>query len=360
MKEEDLWLKTELLTKGAVISKDAWSAYKRSAGFGIYLDGLAVSVPAWGRYERYSWVKGSPFMITREGTRWLLLREGEFLRDIKVKDRPGFYDKKTSDGLDVWRVMHVCGDACLLTGVQQSCLYMKNGGECRFCGTIFNPRYEGRLNRKTPEQLAEAVEAGLDEGMVDVMLSTGVTANPDRGVHDIARAARAIKEQADVSIQAEVAVPEDVEMLGELEGVIDSISLNVESLDDKVRRMVCPEKSNIPLEDYFKAFDYSLDLFGENQVNTWLIAGIGESDRSIIDGARRLSRAGVYPYLVALRPTRYSTFENHRPPSSERMAMLWREVARIVKDGGLRPQENKAGCVRCSACSALKDYVSIV
>ena len=31
--------------------------------------------------------------------------------------------------------------------------------------TIFNPRYEGRLDKKTPEQLAEVAEEGLKEGI---------------------------------------------------------------------------------------------------------------------------------------------------------------------------------------------------
>ncbi|RMF91511.1 MAG: radical SAM protein [Methanobacteriota archaeon] len=359
MKKEDVELKVELLTLGAVVSEEGWDAYKRSAGFQIYLDDLAVSVPAWGKYKRYKHVERSPFLITREGERWELHRDGEFLREIRVNPRPAFYDMKTTDGVDMWRVLHVCGDNCLLTGVRQTCSLMKGGQQCRFCGTIFNPRYEGRLDRKTPLQLAEAVEAGMKEGMIDVMLSSGVTKTPDRGVRDIAEAARAIKDRVDVRIQAEVAVPEDPEMLREFEGVVDCISLNVETLDQRVREEICPGKSKIPYEDYFRAFDISLELFGENQVNSWLIAGMGESDESVLMSAARLAEAGVYPYLVALRPSKLTGLEDQPPPSPERLGRLCKEVAGIVKDAGLRPEKNRAGCIRCSACSAVKDYVNL-
>lgn len=359
MDRESVELKVKLLTKGARISKNGWDAYKRSAGFQIYIDDMPVSVPAWGKYERYWYVEDSPYLIERDGSRWNLLENGETLREIRAQPRPPFYSKVTSDGADMWRVFHVCGDNCLLTGVRQTCSYMKDNGQCKFCGTIFNPRYEGRLDIKTPGQLAEVAKEGLADGMKDIMLSSGVTKTPDRGLSDVAEAAKAIKEVVDVNIQAEVAVPEDVSLLRELSGVVDCISLNIETFDQSVRELVCPEKSNISYDDYFKAFELSLEIFGENQVNSWLIAGIGESDESVIDGAERLAGMGVYPMLVALRPTKYTAFENMSPPTPERLMGLSERVAEIVKDAGLRPDQNKAGCVRCGACSAVKDYAKL-
>jgi radical SAM protein (TIGR04043 family) len=358
MKEEDVELKVELLSRGARVSEECWGAYKRSAGFQIVLDDVLVSVPSWGKYKRYKYVENSPFLITKENSSWKLFKNEELLREITVHPRPAFYDSKTSNGTPMWRVFHVCGMDSLLTGVRQSCYYMKGGGQCKFCGTIFNPRYEGRLDKKTPQDLADAAETGLKEGMKDVVLSSGVTKAPDMGVFEIAAAARAIKERVDVSIQAEVAVPKDVSILEEFSDCIDSISINVETLDQEVREFVCPEKSKIPYEDYFKAFELSLELFGKNQVNSWLIAGIGESDKTVIEDAKTLSAAGVYPMLVSLRPTKWTAFEDRLPPSPDRLKRLSKGVAEIVKDSGLRPNENKAGCMRCGACSAVKDYVN--
>jgi radical SAM protein (TIGR04043 family) len=357
MKKDEVDLKVDLLCKGARISEEGWGAYKRSAGFQIYLDETYVSVPAWGKFKRYKYVENSPYLIIKMDSNWMLYRDGKELRSIDVHHRPKFYDKSTQDGVKMWRIFHVCGNNCILTGVQQTCSYMKGGRQCKFCGTIFNPRYEGRLDKKTPEQLAEVAEEGLKEGMKDVMLSSGVTKTPDRGVYEVARAARAIKDRVDVSIQAEVAVPEDVKILEEFSGCIDSISINVETFNQGIREQVCPDKSVISYEDYFKAFELSIDLFGENQVNSWLIAGIGESDESILSGAKMLSEVGVFPMLVALRPTKFTAFENLLPPSNVRLGGLSRKVADMVKDAGIQPRRNKAGCMRCSACSPVKDYV---
>src|SRR3990172_6794647 len=165
MRKDDVELKIELLTRGARVSEEGWDAYKRSAGFQIFLGDVPVSVPAWGKYKRYKHVESSPYLIRKEDSRWVLYKDAGMLREISVSPRPAFYDMKTSEGVDMWKVFHVCGNDCLLTGVRQSCIYMKGGGQCKFCGTIYNPRYEGRLDRKTPEQLAEVAVAGVKEGM---------------------------------------------------------------------------------------------------------------------------------------------------------------------------------------------------
>jgi len=357
LRREDVELKVELLCRGARVSEECWHAYKRSAGFQAFLGDVLVSIPSWGRYRRYRYAERSPYQIRMQGSRWLLCRGGKAVRELTVHLRPRFYDMRTSDGVEMWRVFQVCGHNCLLTGVRQTCAYMRGGAQCKFCGTIFNPRYEGRLDRKRPEQLAEAAERGAEEGMRHVVLSTGVSKKPDRGVHEIAEAAKAIKERVELPIQAEVAVPSEVSMLEELSPFVDSISINIETLDQRIREEACPDKSKIPYSDYFKAYELSLRLFGENQVNSWLIAGLGEEDEKVIEGARTLAEMGVYPFLVPLRPTVRTAFEHRSPPSPERMMRLSREVAEIVREAGLEPRRNRAGCMRCSACSAVKDYV---
>src|SRR3989337_32223 len=112
MRKDDVELKIELLTRGARVSEEGWDEYKR-----------------------YKHVESSPYLIRKEDSRWVLYKDAEMLREISVSPRPAFYDMKTSEGVDMWKVFHVCGNDCLLTGVRQSCIYMKGGGQFKFCGT---------------------------------------------------------------------------------------------------------------------------------------------------------------------------------------------------------------------------------
>jgi biotin synthase-related radical SAM superfamily protein len=87
-----------------------------------------------------------------------------------------------------------------------------------------------------------------------------------------------------------------------------------------------------------------------------VIAGLGESDESIINGSKLLAELGVYPFIVPLRPIPGSLLEKEKPPSPDRMRAIYEQVAAILHDTGVSQKKNKAGCVRCRACSALPDF----
>jgi radical SAM protein (TIGR04043 family) len=350
-------LKIELLCQGARIDESGWDYYKRSAGFPVKLDGTLVSVPSHGKYQRYAFVDQSPFEIRLEEGVWNLYREGRAIREVTVADVPPFYEKETSDGVKMKKVFQVCGWTCLLTGVVQSCSLQRKGTECRFCGTIYNPVYEGRLDRKTPRQLAEAAAEGKKDGMEHIVITSGIMPGEDRGAKILLEAAREIKETVDLPIQAELAPPEDLKHLERLLEYVDSVSINVETMDQEVRQRACPDKSRIPYEDYFSAWKLAGEVLGEDQVNSWIIAGLGEDDPAILEGAESLAGAGVFPFLVPLRSTKGTPYGEVRPPSPDRMEHLTRRTAEIAAEAGLKPERIKAGCLRCSACSAVRDYM---
>lgn len=354
---EDIELKAKLLCNGARVSKELWDYYKRSAGFPVIINKTIASVPSYGKYDRYPYAKFSPFEIKKEGEKFFIYKNGERVREVKVKSRPRFYDKKTERGNHAYKILQVCGDDCLLTGVVQSCYYKRIGMECRFCGTIYNPVFEGRFDSKKPKELAEVALFGAEENMKHIVLSCGITAGKDRGARIIKKAAEEIEKVVDLPIQAELAPPDDFKYLEELQSCVDSISINIETFDEGPRKTACPGKSEISMEHYIKAYKLALKLFGENQVNSWLILGIGESESSLINGCEELCSLGVFPFLAPLRPSKLTPFEKMQPPSAEKLMSVSQTFAEIIKKYGLKPEKNKAGCLRCSACSIVKDYV---
>jgi biotin synthase-related radical SAM superfamily protein len=137
---------------------------------------------------------------------------------------------------------------------------------------------------------------------------------------------------------------------------VDTVGIHVESFDKEVLNEVAPCKAEIPLQQYIEAWKRSVKLFGESQVSSYVIVGMGERDESIVEGSTMLAELGVYPFIVPLRPIPGSDMENERPPSPDRMRHLYEVVAEIVNEKGVRWTKNKAGCVRCRACSALADF----
>jgi len=120
-----------------------------------------------------------------------------------------------------------------------------------------------------------------------------------------------------------------------------------------VLRRVAPAKARCGLEHYRKAWQRAVELFGKNQVSSFLIAGLGESAESLIAGARALCALGVFPYVLTLRPDPGTRLERECPPAPDFMIAVYRAVAALLKDHGLSSKASKAGCVRCGACSSL-------
>jgi biotin synthase-related radical SAM superfamily protein len=97
-------------------------------------------------------------------------------------------------------------------------------------------------------------------------------------------------------------------------------------------------------------------VFGRGNVSTYLIAGLGDSYRSLVEVAERLVAMGVYPFVVPFVPLRGTPMQAHPPPTREFMQSLYREVGALLGRAGMSSAETRAGCAKCGACSALSAY----
>jgi biotin synthase-related radical SAM superfamily protein len=170
-----------------------------------------------------------------------------------------------------------------------------------------------------------------------------------------------IKDLTGLPIHAQFEPPADPKFIEDLHtngvdtvGVgVDTVGVHIESFDEDVLRKMAPAKARIGLDRFIETWKKSVEIFGENQVSSFLIAGLGEDDRSIIEGSRILADLGVYPFILSLRPIPGSDLENEVLPGFDRMKRMYEEVSMIIKEGGLSWRRSRAGCVRCRACSAL-------
>ncbi len=99
-----------------------------------------------------------------------------------------------------------------------------------------------------------------------------------------------------------------------------------------------------------------MELLGPGRVSSFVIAGLGENDHSILEGTRLLASLGVYPFVLPLRPIPGTPLGEVSPPPPDRMFGLYEAAAKIIDASGLRAAEAGAGCVRCGSCSAITHY----
>lgn len=327
-------------------------------GRAFLVNGIPVSVPVAADY-----VSRSPFSLKESEPGNLspgydLLKNGRKVLQISVVPEPLFYQKTTDDGIPFHKIALLHGKDCLATTVLQRCVHWKNSRKCRFCATEASLGGNRTLAEKTPLQLAQVARAAREMDKVTHMVLTSGTGDPPGSeISYLAQCVRAIKAHADIPVQVQIAPPNDLTLMDELaEAGVESLGIHIESFDFDVLAQVAPAKAGIGLGQYERAWKRAVELFGVNQVSSFIIAGLGEKKETIAWGSEFLADLGVYPFVVPLRPIPGSQMAESTPPPSETMKQLYEIVADILASKGLSTEKIRAGCARCGACSALSSY----
>jgi radical SAM protein (TIGR04043 family) len=316
-----------------------------------------VMVPS--RAERQS-----PFRLRVVGegaaARTQLLRDDALVAELEQTEAPRFYGLTTADGVPYSKIALLHARRVLASTVLQSCIRYNDRDEaCRFCAIGTSLREGRTLARKTPEQLAEVAEAAVRlDGVEQLVLTTGTPSTPDRGAAHLAACVAAVKRAVPtLPIQVQCEPPDDFAWFARLRDAgADAIGMHLEAVEPAVRAAVMPGKAAVPVERYFDAFRAAVAVFGRGQVSTYLIMGLGDAAASIVEIAERLARIGVYPFVVPFVPIAGTPMADHPRPDGETMAALYRAVAPLLEQHGLRSRDTKAGCAKCGACSALAAY----
>ncbi|MGP0061708.1 MAG: MSMEG_0568 family radical SAM protein [Beijerinckiaceae bacterium] len=320
------------------------------------IDGRTVMVPV-----HTAPAFASPFVIAKPDDfgHTVLTHEGIALGEIELPRRPKFYDLATQDGVPFWKIATLHSSDVLATTVLQTCVrYQSRTKTCQFCAIGQSLAAERTIERKTPAQLAEVAKAAVRlDGVKHMVMTTGTPPGNDRGAAILAESAAAVKTAVDLPIQAQCEPPDDWAWFARMrEAGVDSLGMHLEVLTPEVRRRVMPGKAQVPLDEYFAAFEAAVPVFGRGQVSTYILAGLGDSIETILSTCERLVSIGVYPFVVPFVPISGTPLESHPAPGASFMHEILAPLARMLIDNGLQAEDIKAGCGRCGACSALSTY----
>ncbi len=322
-------------------------------GMAIWMDNRSVSVPVGAHY-----VAGSPYFLKPVNNGGLLFKNDRELFPVEVIPEPKFYGMKTRDGIGLKQIALLHGKDCLATTVIQKCVYWNTSDRCRFCGIELSLKDGQTLALKSPAQIAEAAEKALTfDGVSHVVLTCGSPASSPRAIGYLSECVRSIKRATALPVHVQVEPPEDPGVFDELKDAgLNTMGLHVESFDLDILSEIAPAKARFGMERYKRAWKKSVELFGENQVSSFVITGLGESRQSVIEGAEYLAGIGVFPFVVPFRPIPGTGLGDRVPPAPDLMKGVYEEVSKILEKNGLSSEKSRAGCVRCGACSGLAGF----
>jgi radical SAM protein (TIGR04043 family) len=316
----------------------------------LWVGGFPITVPTDNAAAA-----GSPYVLKAEDDGYAIFEGRRRLAAASPQQRPRFYDLSTADGIPYWKIGLLHLDSFAST-VVQTCAYWGNDDQCKFCGIEVSLDSGQTIVKKSPEQLAEVAAAAKElDGAVDATLTTGSSNGVDRGARYVARCGHAVKEATGLPVEVQFEPPRRLDVIDEVAALgIDSVGIHVESFDPAVLAHVAPAKARTGIDEYFRAWERAVDCFGEGQVSTYVILGMGEDPELTVQGCRRAIDMGVFPFVVPIRPVAGSLMEDVMPPARAYTERIYRQVGAYMAERGMDTSVPKAGCARCQACSGLQ------
>ena len=365
-------MKTELLCKGLYLDEDLIPHYKnqgieidygRKGGAGpsggkyfILEDGITlVNIALWNTPEKSDLVlkenKNGYFEIYDS------TKEKNFGK-LKLVKNPRFYNPefKTSDGIEMKKIALVHGVDCLSSTIYQKCKYWTCGEACAFCGIEFSLQNDTTILEKNAKQMSEVITAAKKEDRCNHMtLTSGTDKDDDKGANRYIEFLMEVKNNhPDIPIHVQIEALNNVGYIGKLkEAGADTIGIHLEVLDENLRREITPGKFHMTYELYEKNWKHAIDVFGKNQVSSYILTGFGESNNDFIERVEKIVSIGVIPYIT---PVRSIAGKKNLPFTDfKELLEIYMKSAELMKDYGVNPLDNLAGCVRCGDCSAITE-----
>lgn len=313
-------------------------------GIGFAVKDSIVSAPAV-----QSFVKSSPYELIEKGGEFWLYKGEDRIGKVKLPTAK-YYEHKIK-GISAGRYVALDGVNALVTAVTRKCIHVETGKKCTFC-VIEENVPENQILDKVPEDIVEAVKVAYEEDKSrHLTLTTGTPNLVDKGALKYAEVVRRIQAEIDIPIHAQIE-PVSREYLELLySSGVDTIGIHVETFDDRIRKAVVPGKPEI--EEYLKSWENAVEVFGDWNVSSWILVGLGETVESVVNGFQAMAEMGVYPYIAPFRP----------PPSVGEKTDLRHVISVYEALKDLKGEYNirlkfKAGCPRCTGCSAILELLS--
>lgn len=347
-------LKKELLCYGIRLT-DAANAYIENNGL-YKIDNKNVH-PSIIQLENGEFVnavigeeftKVSPYSVDVNGNKLVLLKNQVFNSFVNMNKIPKWYNDTTSDGIRMGDILALHGRNTLALSSHNSCYYKEVGKGCLFCTSDQGSDYSPELLAKhICEILSQAYKENPDYSLA---LSGGTRKGADGGLQYFCEVVKAIKKEfPQIRISVESVAPSDLLYVDRIiETGISSLIMNLEFSDIDIRKKMCPGKSELAKELYYKAYERAVTKLGKWNVGSVLIAGIEPKDNTIKESIK-LINSGVTPTIMPFRPYDECAFNTHPLTDARVLIDIEKELVKYLVSNKIIIKKSHA-CLNCNAC----------
>lgn len=279
--------------------------------------------------------------------------------DIYLLPTPDFYSLHDSQGIPLKKIALLHGNETLATTIHQRCRYWRGDQQCQFCGIELSVNMGATIETKTAPQIIEVIEAAQNENKTfasHLTLTIGTSSTPDKGMATyLATVAKIRSRFPNIGIHIQIEPMKDMSWYKKLKDVgVNTIGIHLEILDDVFRKQICPGKAHISKKTYFNHWKKAVDVYGKNQVSTFILTGLDQSLPILKEELIKIISIGVLPLITPMRYIEGALL----PPTKTSVEDFWEIIqfaAKLCIDYEIDPTQNLAGCIRCGGCSPLID-----
>lgn len=287
----------------------------------------------------------SNFKITQEGDKFFLVKGNgsDFSAEIEIEHKPDFYNKQTSDGKDMSRIVQSVSRGRLFIAYSNECSLKDKGQDCLFCNINDTSRRFCKVDNiewKTPNQIGESVAEAYREGFIGFNLTGGFI--PERREVDYyIDVIDSVKEHSDVPEDqihgfACIGATSDLSIIEKYrEAGYQHIGTNMEIWDENLFKYICPGKELQcgGRKNWINALKHEVSVFGKGKVRSNFVGGL-EHKESPLEGIETLAGLGVIAVATIWNPRIGSALEGHRSPDSEWHQEVQYRIYQILKKNG--------------------------
>lgn len=232
------------------------------------------------------------------------------------------------------------------------CCYDSPGKKCRFCSIETTPTQ----TIVPAQEVIEGLKALFKiTDRYSVNLGGGTYKNPDEMAKYLIEIIEGIRTFSDTPVSVELAPPSDIELIAKLKKAgASSLIMNLEVADPELRKEICPGKSSITYEHYYKCYKRGVEVFGKGRISCVLIAGI-QPKEDIVSECEKLTDTGVIPTIIPFKAMDNCYFRDRANCDCEELLWISKRVGAILRQKGLSPQMQE-GCTKCGGCSLETNY----
>lgn len=341
-------LKIRLMQQGAVFTREAranmnhtrfghivYEDYATTGGVVVKMDNrIYANVPV--KYEN------TPFLVDFKDQKFRLEMNGRMLNTlVEIMPAPGFAlnNALLPDGTPVRELVMVHADRMRISPIH-GCYF-----HCLFC-TYNHQRYL-EIPCGTLEQ---AVQTALSDNSVSPrhILISGGTPKQEEGTYQYLNEVyryfpkKYSDYDFDVMLSPRGLHARDAGKEGYTDFLkylyedcgIKTLSVNLELYQDELRRRYIQDKYKIGKDNYYLFIQKAVDIFGQGNVRSSLIAGL-EIIEDTLQGVQALCSLGCIPVLSAFVPGDGTDLQQHPKPDSEFLLQLVLAADDIARQHGM-------------------------